>query len=1623
MPQYVSPQAKNYAKQAEDLVKQNQTNLAIDYWRKAIAIAPKISSKVYKRLADSLATEGLLEEAVEIMYLAIQNHPDHYLGYSALGNFLLEQGEIENAIANYQQSLQLITNAPSWIYRKLGNQLLKSFRLAEAETVCQEFVAKYPDDYKSHLSLARVAIASDQWELALERLDVGITLFSDQLDFVLKKITALYKLDLSEHVKNTIQKAKYRFPNEVKLSLAEARLYQKQYDYQTAQTILDSIALQEPDNLEIQLEKAYNYWCLGQNESSKKILIQIKPQLELKKSLISKKFNDPYVDILLRENRIEELIQFFENTQSAKILNQEFMMVYCQLLISHERYQEALGFIEDILQEKSPKLYKTQTLLIFEQAKIKNIQAFKQLDIQKSLDIQVTKNISTLLDKITVYLGDNPILKETGNNLNSAFAKIKQISDNYPHSFLNTEISPLETYGVALKIIEHIKKKIPLSLIRLGDGEGNFLEYEEWQEFQEADRQAIQKVWWGNTKINHDEWQKIQDDYLLAIQNTDILGIPGPHKFCRACQYQAEVKYQNKSFRGIVAIIDNLLRAKDELTQNQKSELTLTSCHIHSQLEIWGLWPLILHQIHDCSVISCHEQISQFLLEKYGVRVSKLYKIPSEYKFSDLFDYQDQQEKPHYPDCFQKICSEITVNYPGEVFLVAAGFLGKIYCNIIKKKGGIALDIGSIVDYWLDYKTRFWTKFPSKVNYTDIFLKLYQQNYQSSPVKDYQLRESNHQEQQLTAQYYAKQAVLFAKQGDREKAILNYQKAIAQFIAQKETGIKPKIKLANIYNKLGNLLLKQKRCSEAEAIFQKLLTEYPGKPQGYIGLAQVSMSCFEWELAQQRWQKLLDLFPDHIRGLVGLGKSLIELKQYDKAEAFFQELTQKYPDKPQGYEGLADLAKANYQWQLAVKWWDISIEKTQAKSSYLKKSKFLISHAHPKAGFELIDHLIAEHKQDLDLLKTKADLLVLASRFYEAINLLSQLRRQTPDSLPIQILLSQALIGAKQFEEASQIIDNLPDYQANSITSDNDPHKIIKLLKTWQKYYQAGIDFNQPKIFGIGLSRTGTTSLTEALNLLGYVTIHFTNPVTRKIIDLEDIFYYDAFTDSPIAFRFEELYFLFPNAKFIYTERDLAEWVNSSSNLYKPRHFSTTQEMKRWLNQKCNKTFSKRSWNYDPTYIGAYGSLYANYPTWEDAYAAFDKRVTNFFEDKPSEKLLKINICAGEGWSKICNFLNVPIPEQSFPYYNKEKANSRPAIKSEIINKIKLPSKSLEFLASKQKLPIKIFKVDSMKNTPFEIEKIKESSLMQQGITYTSDYGECDVCVARRMKHLTSLIKKYGPTSKKYLLYTQEPRWDMHFKNQISFEGVDIHIMNAYTGEYWTNNYCKLNPKKFINSSNPIKNQTKFSRSKGKKIVTLQAYRNNFERWSLIRNGVEIDLSCLRTQIALQGHKQGKVEIYGRGWPEGIALEDSRTAKNWRDLKQDIIGNYHFNLCLENTNVDYYCTEKIWDSIQAGCLPIYYGEGNKIYEDFPQESFLDYANFQNTKELFEYIDNMKFEEFQRRFNLCWEVATSLAQEKISNDEVFQLRIENIMEKLLKINQLMPKIFSTQKENHDYLSRL
>ena len=173
------------------------------------------------------------------------------------------------------------------------------------------------------------------------------------------------------------------------------------------------------------------------------------------------------------------------------------------------------------------------------------------------------------------------------------------------------------------------------------------------------------------------------------------------------------------------------------------------------------------------------------------------------------------------------------------------------------------------------------------------------------------------------------------------------------------------------------------------------------------------------------------------------------------------------------------------------------------------------------------------------------------------------------------------------------------------------------------------------RIFCIGLSRTGTTSLHLALVALGYPAIHY--PASIGMLWLQGDFStrttanYQAYSDIPTGIFFKQLHESHPEALFIYTRRDPEAWANSVE-----RHISNTPPPSQYTILR------------DYIRLSVYGTLKFTRNRFIDQYRNHEERVMSYFKDYP-ERLLVLNIDDGLSWEPICSFLNEEIPNLKFP--------------------------------------------------------------------------------------------------------------------------------------------------------------------------------------------------------------------------------------------------------------------------------------------------------------------------------------------------------------------------------------
>lgn len=193
-------------------------------------------------------------------------------------------------------------------------------------------------------------------------------------------------------------------------------------------------------------------------------------------------------------------------------------------------------------------------------------------------------------------------------------------------------------------------------------------------------------------------------------------------------------------------------------------------------------------------------------------------------------------------------------------------------------------------------------------------------------------------------------------------------------------------------------------------------------------------------------------------------------------------------------------------------------------------------------------------------------------------------------------------------------------------------------------------------IIGSGFGRTGTKSLKEAVELLGYAPCHHMHEIVEhpeqvahwqalaagKPVDWNEVFAgYKSQVDWPGAYVWRQLSEAFPEAKVVHSTRPADAWWNSYSktiaklmtnyeNIPLPPHISNM--MTAWIDMVARHTF---------------GGKFADRDT---CIAAFQRHDQEVRETIPANRLLVFNVA--DGWEPLCNFLNVPIPATAFPHRN-----------------------------------------------------------------------------------------------------------------------------------------------------------------------------------------------------------------------------------------------------------------------------------------------------------------------------------------------------------------------------------
>jgi hypothetical protein len=184
------------------------------------------------------------------------------------------------------------------------------------------------------------------------------------------------------------------------------------------------------------------------------------------------------------------------------------------------------------------------------------------------------------------------------------------------------------------------------------------------------------------------------------------------------------------------------------------------------------------------------------------------------------------------------------------------------------------------------------------------------------------------------------------------------------------------------------------------------------------------------------------------------------------------------------------------------------------------------------------------------------------------------------------------------------------------------------------------MDAGRGKVFGVGWAKTGTTTLGDALTILGYRHQSARLDLVQDLADgdlsriLSVARQHDSFEDWPWLLLFRELDREFPASKFVLTTRDPAAWLASYRNMLARKGEATDE-----VNERRRILYGLPFPDVDDQSL-------------LERYSRHEREVRAHFRDRPGH-LIVVDWAQGDGWPELCAHLGLPVPDRELPHANR----------------------------------------------------------------------------------------------------------------------------------------------------------------------------------------------------------------------------------------------------------------------------------------------------------------------------------------------------------------------------------
>ncbi|MDQ4143289.1 MAG: glycosyltransferase family 10 [Actinomycetota bacterium] len=188
----------------------------------------------------------------------------------------------------------------------------------------------------------------------------------------------------------------------------------------------------------------------------------------------------------------------------------------------------------------------------------------------------------------------------------------------------------------------------------------------------------------------------------------------------------------------------------------------------------------------------------------------------------------------------------------------------------------------------------------------------------------------------------------------------------------------------------------------------------------------------------------------------------------------------------------------------------------------------------------------------------------------------------------------------------------------------------------------------------------------------------------------------------------------------------------------------------------------------------------------------------------------------------------------------------------------------------------------------------------------------------------------------------------------------------------------------------------------------------NILRWARARSRRRRDpwlrkeLYIKRLELVYRFAQHGDFKLFGTGWDLPVrgtrgrydeAVKATYQGPVPYSAKIRTMARYRFTLCLENTVYPGYVTEKIFDCLRAGSIPIYLGAPD-VSEHVPEEAFINYRTFTGAEELDAFLQGMTPAEANRMISAGSRFLTSDAAGRFTKEHFGERLLRSATTELL-----------------------